>query len=137
VVDVDNVVLRDQAGNNLVRNSEFSSGMHHWFFSVDNYLPWHLENLYLNVFFEQGWFGIICFVALIAYAIACWLPRALRNDALSLVLCASLAAFLAVGMLNSWADEPRLSFLFYLLLMAGLIADARIIPEKQVNSLRA
>lgn len=124
IVDVDNVTLLDISGKNLVRNGDFSEGMYHWFFSTDDYLPWHVENLYLSVFFEQGWFGLLCFLALIIYAIARWLPRAWRSDPLSLVLCASLTAFLAVGVLNSWADEPRLSFLFYLLLIAGLIAEA-------------
>jgi hypothetical protein len=125
VVDVDNVILRDMHGNNLVQNSNFSAGMHHWFFSTDNYLPWHVENLYLNVYFEQGWLGLILFLALIGYAITRWLSRVWKQDALSLALLASLAAFLAVGTLNSWADEPRLSFLFYLLLLTGLAADAR------------
>jgi VanZ family protein len=123
VVDVDNVMLRDMHGNNMVQNSNFSAGMHHWFFSTDNYLPWHVENLYLNLYFEQGWLGLILFLALIGYTVARWLPRAWKQDALSLALLASLTAFLAVGTLNSWADEPRLSFLFYLLLLAGLAAD--------------
>ena len=131
VVDVDNVRLLDISGKNLVRNGDFSDGMHHWFFSTDNYWPWHVENLYLSVFFEQGWFGLLCFLGLIVYAIVRWLPRAWRNDPLSLVLCASLTAFLAVGVLNSWSDEPRLSFLFYLLLIAGLIAEAPSVQTRQ------
>jgi VanZ family protein/O-antigen ligase len=131
LVDVDNVTLLDISGKNLVRNGDFSDGMHHWFFSTDDYLPWHVENLYLSIFFEQGWLGLLCFLALIVYAIVRWLPRAWRNDPLSLVLCASLTAFLAVGVLNSWGDEPRLSFLFYLLLIAGLIAEAPFVQTRQ------
>lgn len=123
VVDVDNVTLKDMQGNNLVHNSDFSSGMHHWFFSTDNYLPWHVENLFLSVYFEQGWLGLLLFLALIGYAITTWLPRAWKSDSLSLTLVASFTAFIAVGTLNSWADEPRLSFLFYLLLIAGLMAN--------------
>ncbi|MDE2366720.1 MAG: O-antigen ligase family protein, partial [Betaproteobacteria bacterium] len=46
VVDVDNVALRDMQGNNLVHNGDFSRGMDRWSFSTDNYLPWHVENLY-------------------------------------------------------------------------------------------
>ena len=61
--------------------------------------------------------------------------RAWRNDSLSLVLCSSLMAFLVVGTLNSWADEPRLSFLFYLLLIAGLMADARSVPAEHRTAL--
>lgn len=117
------MALYDSTGNNLVRNSDFSNGMHHWFFSTDDYWPWHVENLLLSILFEKGWFGLICFVTLIIYVLIKWLPRAWRSDPFWLTLCASLIAFLAVGLLNSWNDEPRLSFLFYLLIITGLVAD--------------
>lgn len=125
LVDVDNVVLHDAAGHNLLRNGDFSKGMHHWFFSADNYWPWHIESLYLNILFEQGGFGLICFLLLIVYALARWLIRAWQHEPFYVALCASIAALLFLGILNSWNDEPRLAFLFYLLLIAGLVADRR------------
>lgn len=124
-LDIDNVKLRDSAGNNLVQNGDFSAGMNHWFFSVDNYWPWHMENLFLKIFFEQGWLGLFCFVMLFIYMASRLLSRTRDNDLLSLVLCASMVAFLVAGLLNSWNDEPRLSFLFYFLLIVGLVADKK------------
>lgn len=121
LVDVDNVALRDSAGNNLVRNGDFSEGMHHWFFSTDSHLAWHTKNLYIHVLFEQGWFGLICFMTLIIYTIARLLLRALSNEPVCLAFFTSLTALLVVGVVDSLIDETRLGFLFYLLLIAGLM----------------
>ena len=126
LVDVDNVALRDAAGHNLVRNGDFSAGMHHWFFSTENHWPWHVENLFIHVLFEQGWLGLICFLPLLAYTLTRLLKHARAHDPLSLTLFASLAAFLLVGMLNSLIEETRVGFLFYFILIASLIADARL-----------
>jgi VanZ family protein len=127
-MDIDNVMLKDSSGNNLVRNGDFSDGMHHWFFSTDSHLSWHIKNLYLHVFFEQGWFGFICFMALVGYTLIRLLSHARHNDALGLTIFASLIPFLAVGMVDSLVDETRIGFLFYLLLITGLVADRRFVP---------
>jgi O-antigen ligase len=126
VVEVDNLVLRDMAGKNLVNNGDFSDGMHHWFFSTDSHLAWHVKNLYLHIMFEQGWVGLIFFLFLVTYAAVRWLPRVRHNDPLSLALCASLTAFFVVGMVDSLIDETRLSFLFYFLLIVGFVADGSL-----------
>ncbi|CAH1083241.1 VanZ family protein [Candidatus Nitrotoga sp. 1052] len=123
LVDVANVALLDSAGRDLVRNGDFSEGMHHWFFSTDSHLPWHIKNLYIHVLFEQGWLGLICFMALITYVIGRLLPRAWGNEPASLALFTALTAFLVVGLVDSLIDETRLGFLFYLLLIAGLMVD--------------
>jgi hypothetical protein len=49
-------------------------------------------------------------------------------DPLSLTLFTSLAAFLLVGMIDSLVDETRIGFLFYLLVIVSLIAEARSKP---------
>ncbi len=134
IVDIDNIALRDLTGKNLISNGDFSEAMHHWFFSVDNYWPWHIENFYLSIFFEQGWPGLICLFTLIIYALTRWSSCAWHNDKLSLVLFASFIAFLVIGLLNSWNDEPRLSFLFYFLLIIGLMAEVRFIPAQHHSS---
>jgi glycopeptide antibiotics resistance protein len=126
LVDVDNVALRDEAGDNLMRNGNFSTGMQHWFFSTDSHLAWHAKNLFIHVLFEQGWLGLICFLALLAYTLARLLKGARALDPLSLTLFTSLTAFLLVGMIDSLIDETRIGFLFYLMVIAGLIAEARL-----------
>jgi VanZ family protein len=123
LVDVDNVALRDLLGNDLVRNGDFSGGMQRWFFSTDSHLPWHVKNLYLHILFEQGGLGLVGFMMLVIYVMVRRLRRALENEPASLALFASLTAFLVVGLVDSLIDETRMGFLFYLLLIAGLMAD--------------
>jgi VanZ family protein len=123
LVDVGNVALRDLSGNNLVHNGDFSEGMHRWFFSTDSHLPWHVKNLYIHVLFEQGWLGLIGFMILVIYVMVRLLLRVWGNEPVSLALFASLIAFLVVGLVDSLVDETRMGFLFYLLLIAGLMTD--------------
>lgn len=127
-VDVDNISLKDLNGNELIRNGDFSSGMSHWFFSTDDHLHWHIENLFVHIFFEQGWFGLSCFILLMSYLLIRGLIRTWHNDLFSLCLCISLGTFLALGIVNTLIDETRIAFLFYLLLITGLISDARPPP---------
>lgn len=126
IMDVDNVALYDEAGRNLLRNGDFSAGMRYWFFTTDNHLAWHVENLFIHVLFEQGWLGLICFLSLLAYTATRLLRPAWVDDPLRLTLFAALAAFLLVGMLNTLIDETRIGFLLYFLLLTTLIAEARL-----------
>ncbi len=137
LVDIDNVALYDEIGRNLIQNGHFSNGMHHWFFSTNHHLPWHIENLYLSILFEQGWIGLICFTILIIYTLIRCLFNARQRDSFSITLFASFIALLMLGILNSWNDEPRLTFLFYFLLITGLIADQRSLSTQyQMTSLQ-
>lgn len=122
-VDIDNVSLIGADGNDLIRNGDFTDGMSHWFFSTDDHLSWHIKNLFLHVFFEQGWFGLFCFMILMGYVLVKLSKRVWQGDPLSTVLSTSLIAFITIGMVDSLIDEPRLAFLFYLLLMTGLLVD--------------
>lgn len=130
LVDVDNVVLLDEAGRNLARNGDFSQGMRGWFFSTDSHLAWHAKNLFVHVLFEQGWLGLGALAALLAVAGLTLLKRA-GHDALALTLFISLAAFLVVGVVDSLIDEPRLNFLFFWLLGIALISGGKALHRRR------
>jgi len=134
VIAIDNISLKSSNGSELVNNGDFSDGMFHWFFSIDDHLYWHIENLYVHVFFEQGWFGLSCFIALAGYLLIRGSARAWHGDSFSLFLCISLGVFLILGILNTLTDEPRIAFLFYFLLIAGLVADAHPIPPPSTRT---
>ena len=121
LVDIDNISLRDAGGQELIANGDFSAGMARWFFSTDSHLAWHVKNLFVHVWFEQGLLGLVIFVALVIYAMLRLARAAWQGDALGLTLFAALAAFIAVGLIDSLVDETRLGFLFYLLLLVGLM----------------
>jgi len=130
LIDVDNVVLLDAEGRNLVRNGDFSKGMQRWFFSTDSHLAWHAKNLFIHVLFEQGWLGLGAFVALLAAAGLTLLRRA-GHDAMALTLLISLASFLVVGLVDSLIDEPRLDFLFFWLLALALVSGGKVLARRR------
>ncbi|MHB0973741.1 MAG: VanZ family protein [Thiobacillus sp.] len=130
LVDVDNVALLDETGRDLVRNGDFSKGMQGWFFSTDSHLAWHAKNLFVHVLFEQGWLGLSAFVAVLAIAGLTLLRRAGR-DAMALTLLVSLSSFLIVGLIDSLIDEPRLDFLFFLLLEIALVSGGQALSHRR------
>jgi hypothetical protein len=124
-VDVDDVQLQDEAGRKLIQNGDFSAGADYWFFKTHSHLPWHIKNLWVEVLFEQGWFGLSSFLLLIA-TVASALARAVwRGNAQAAVLLAAIGGFLTVGMFGSLFDTPRIAMLFYLLtVLAGTVRGA-------------
>jgi hypothetical protein len=104
-----------------VRNGEFEHGSDFWFYSSDtHHLPWHAKNLWLNVYFDQGWFGLVIFTTLLLYVLIRLLKCAVAGQALAGIFLASVAAFLTVGLFDSLIDVPRIATLFYLMLLSAI-----------------
>ncbi|HZV66184.1 MAG TPA: hypothetical protein VFG03_14855 [Telluria sp.] len=124
-VDAGRFSLRADDGRELLRNGDFGAGMDHWFFSGDNHLPWHLENSWLQLLFEQGALGVLAFGALCACAAAAIVQglRARRPGVPA--LAAALAAFFALSLVDSLFDFPRLGLLFYLIMAQALYSDKK------------
>lgn len=120
-VDIDNARLTDQFGSNLLHNGDFSQGGDRWLFSVSDFGPWHIENIWVHFLFEQGWVGLILFSALILYGFCRLFVLASRGQFLALVMLVSFAGFVTVGTLNSLFEFPRIALLFYLLLFFSLL----------------
>ncbi|CAN5856945.1 hypothetical protein BH11PSE12_BH11PSE12_12690 [soil metagenome] len=119
--DIDTLALTSADGRQLLDNGDFSDNMAHWFFSSDRYhLPWHIKNVFMNVWFDQGLAGLAIWGAMLV--IAAWRTSVgkARNHPLSPVLASSLAGFVVVGLFDSLLDVPRLAWLFYLLLLIAL-----------------
>ena len=121
IVDVDNVRLREESGRDLIVNGDFSEGGARWLFGADDHLPWHIFNLGVEILFEQGWLGILAVggllvLALHRNALALW-----RGDLYAGVLVASLVGFLAIGLTESLFDGPRLTTLFFVLILISLV----------------
>jgi hypothetical protein len=119
-IEFDEVSLKDDAGRELLRNGNFGKGMDYWFFSNDEHRPWHLENTWLQLAFEQGVFGLSAFGALLLCAAAALWRRLRAGDQFAVALAASLAAFLPLSLLDSVFDFPRMSLLAFLILLSAL-----------------
>lgn len=120
LVDINSLTLRDAGGRNLLRNGDFSRGADHWYFTSDALDAFRLENQWLEVLFDQGWLGLLAFVLLTGYAWLYLAARALKNDLLALGALASITGVLVVGLFSTVFWSPRLSMLFYLILLLFL-----------------
>lgn len=124
LLDVDNLRLIDSVtGVELLANGDFSQGGNRWFFTSDHHhLPWHVKNLWLNVFFDQGWVGVglLGLLTLLGFKRAFFAFKR-GGNLLALALLASLSGFMAVGLFDSLLDVPRLTLMYYLLLLITLI----------------
>jgi len=122
-VDVRNFTLEAAGHRSLLRNGAFSSGTAGWFFTSDrSHLPWHAKNLWLGIWFDQGWVGVIVVTLLVATA-ATRLVRSTRAGVnAALPALAGLMAFLTVGLFDNLLDVPRVAFVFYMVLFCGVFA---------------
>jgi VanZ family protein len=111
------LALTDVDGRNLVANGDFAHGSDHWFFSSNfNHLPWHTKNLWVGLFFDQGWLGTATLSLLLAHGLVTLLRAAWSGNAYAAAAFASTVGFLGVGVFDSLFDAPRLSMLFFLVL---------------------
>jgi hypothetical protein len=120
--EIDNLRLVDAADVSLLRNGDFEQGLARWYFSSDRkHLPWHAKNLALHLLIEQGVLGLAAFG--LATAAALWRTGAgaARDHPHAPVLFASMLSVLAVGVVDSLFDMPRIAFLLLLLIAASLM----------------
>jgi hypothetical protein len=117
-IDIDNVHLQTPAGQDLLRNGDFSRGLDRWLFSTDGHLQWHTKSLVLGVLFDQGWFGLLALGALTILAMARATRRMLSGEVAAGVSLAALSSFMVVGVFDTLLDAPRYLFLLLTLLFA-------------------
>ena len=124
LADIDDVHLVDSTGEDLLDNGDFSQGGDRWFFQSDRQILWHIYNLYVALLFEQGWFGLLAFGALVAAALrAAWVAARL-GSAEAAGLGAGLVGFLVVGLFDSPLDAPRVATLFFLSMFVALSQES-------------
>jgi hypothetical protein len=119
VIQVDNIRLLDERGEDLLKNGDFSKGGDFWFFKSGDHLFWHAKNLWVHLLFEQGWLGAMLFGLIMILALV-RLIRAVGHGGLeATVLLAAMGAWAVVGVVDSLVDAPRLALLVYGLLFIG------------------
>lgn len=116
-LDIRLMALRDEKGNNLVKNSGFKEGMDHWFFSTDDDLPWHIWNLPVHLVFEQGWFGFLAFGFFLAGALLRAAQASRAGNQAAAVLIACMLGFCVISSVDSGIDTPRMLMLLIVLLL--------------------
>jgi len=120
IVDVDDVSLIDSMKGELIRNGDFSATNDHWYFATDNHLPWHIKNIWVNVFFEQGGVGLAALVSVVLLTLRRLLVRAIGKEPFSAALIASFVGMLIIGLFDTVIDSPRMQFLFWMMAIVGI-----------------
>lgn len=127
-LEVDNISLRAAIDrHDIVRNGDFSAANNYWFFSSDHHhLPWHIKNLWLNIYFELGWPGLLAYGALVSSAFVTLWRRARHghDGGIAAAWLAAMLAFQMVGLFDSLVDVPRITLLFILVLCAAALRPA-------------
>jgi len=115
VFDVDNVRLLDATGKNLLANGNFEGGMDRWFFTVDDHTPWQNWNHGVQLYFEQGWFGVMAFLFFVTYLFCRLVKQIGEGDWLASIALAGVASFLSVGIFGFLFDTPRMALIYFLI----------------------
>ena len=122
MIDLRNVSVAGVDGRELIVNGGFTRGTARWLLTGRYYfLPWHVDNLILELLIERGLVGLALVLATLTAAL-----RTLAATAGPARPCvaAALAGFCVVGLFGSLLDVPRVAFLFWILLAFALVPGA-------------
>jgi hypothetical protein len=110
--------LRTPEGAELLDNGDFARGRARWFPAARGYyLPWHIDNLYLEILIERGLPAMLAFVLGVAIALWRLVAKSAAEVAIAPFLAAAVSGMLCVGLVSSIMDTPRVAFLLFLLLL--------------------
>jgi hypothetical protein len=124
-MDLDNVQLRGANAEPLLDNGDFARGFAHWLPAAQSYfVPWHIDNLYLELLIERGIVGAGVVLALVAVALRSAVTTAGADDEVAPFLSATVASMLTLGLLSSVQDVPRVALLFSLVVLLMLARKA-------------
>ena len=120
-VEIANPRLSASGGKlNLLRNSQFLDDGAGWFPAVRSYfLPWHIDNLYLEILIETGLAGLAGFLTLIFLIVRRLVQSYRQGHPLAAYFLSSIAGLMALGLLVSVLDMPRVATLFGLFLLCA------------------
>ena len=127
-----NSTLGGVGGKEILKNSDFSHGLSSWFSSSQSYyLPWHIDNVYLELLIERGLLGLMLMAGWVWLALTGMVQNPRADTNLARYLWASLVGAAMIGLVSSWMDVPRLAFLVFLLLFFSVqmsLGEARNAP---------
>ena len=119
-LDFDNIALETPPGHQLLANGDFSAGLAHWLPAAQTYfMPWHIDNLYLELLIERGLVGAALLLAVGVAALWRLLRQPDPGNTAAPFIAASLSGMACVGLVSSVLDVPRVALLLALLIVMG------------------
>lgn len=120
-IEIDTVELLDEDGNNILRNSSFDNKLQHWFWTSDfEHLPWHSKQLFIHLWLEQGWLGLLLFLALIFFAFKRQITLFLSGESIPIALIPVLVGVICLGLTDTFIDEPQISLMVFSIFFAAM-----------------
>jgi hypothetical protein len=114
--EFDNISLLGPDRSEALANRDFSQSLAHWFPAAQVYfVPWHIDNLYLEVLVERGVPALLAFVLCMGIMLRRLAAAAGHGVPIAPFLAGSLCGGLFVGAVSSVMDVPRVAFLLLLL----------------------
>lgn len=105
-------------GGDLLRNPRFLASGAGWFPVAHTYfLPWHIDNLYLEILIETGLFGLAGFLMLVLMVVRRLFVAYVQGSIYAPYFLASIAGLMALGLVVSVVDMPRVATLFGLFML--------------------
>ena len=101
-VEIRSISLTTPQGEELLGNRELSTDLGRWFPSAhSHFLPWHIDNLYLELTIEHGLLGLVLFLGLAFGAMTRAFAAPQARMAIAPFLAASVLGALVVGSVSS------------------------------------
>lgn len=120
LVRIAEVQLLDPEGRQLLKNPAFALGPHYWStIAYGNFLPWHMDNLILELLIERGVLGLLALAAVVVSALVVALRQAQSGKPLALVVGGAIMAVCTAGAVISVTEIPRVSLVLWLLLVVS------------------
>ncbi|MEY3201479.1 MAG: hypothetical protein RIR70_1029 [Pseudomonadota bacterium] len=117
VVDLTDLSLITEDGENIIDNGDFGQGPARWFFTSDHHhLPWHAKNLFLHLLIEQGIVGLAAFASLVLFCVVSWAQAASLARPHAAFWISGVLGFGVVGLIDSLLDAPRLALCAWLVM---------------------
>ena len=135
-VNLHGVELFDADGRQVLRNTDFSEQLQHWMPAAQgHFLPWHIDNLYLEVLIERGLVGFAVLSLVVLWAVRpIWLGLKGRHTT-AWVLAGSLLGLWALGMVISVMEVPRVALMLWLVLWETLHLRGEVGKTRPCNRL--
>jgi hypothetical protein len=133
LVDIDSVQLLDSSGRGYLRNPDFMEAGQNWYFTTDNLWPYRTENQWLEVYYDQGLFGVVVFSLFLLAVVAMLIRRLVQGDTLVATCLAALLGVLAVGFFHTIFFNPKIALVFYLVALLGAGHIDRVAGNREMS----
>lgn len=116
VAELDNLSLVGPDRVEMLTHRDFEGGLAGWFPAAQGYyVPWHIDNLYLELLIERGVFALLAFMLCMGWTLRRLFYAAGSGSPVAPFLMASLCGCWCVGLVSSVMDVPRVAFLMFFL----------------------